>query len=217
MSEEQEWHPGLCFHCGEAQRETRDHVIPKGWFLKPRPSNLPTVPSCRPCNESFQKDETLVRAYLVAYHTTNPAARKLFEEKVIRDFQRPEGRPLLKRIVRSTLLVEVRTSSGLILGTAIATQTERERVERVIEKIIRGLYYREIGERLSNDIPVEILDVSEIDNTEELKQIPAWGSFGDVVRYKFGQVPDRPTRTIWYIQFFEGVTLQCCTDCDETS
>jgi len=45
-----------CAYCGK-QATTKDHVIPRCLLEKPFPSNLPTVPSCRPCNEAYSRDE----------------------------------------------------------------------------------------------------------------------------------------------------------------
>jgi hypothetical protein len=45
-----------CVYCGKGAT-TRDHVIPRCLLEKPYPSDLPTVPSCRACNEGYSKDE----------------------------------------------------------------------------------------------------------------------------------------------------------------
>src|SRR5438128_12075787 len=48
---------GICVYCGREKKLTMDHVPPKLLFASPYPPNLPTVPYCRDCNASFQKDD----------------------------------------------------------------------------------------------------------------------------------------------------------------
>jgi hypothetical protein len=49
--------PGkACVYCGD-NADTRDHIPPRCLLEKPYPANLPTVPSCRSCNNGFAADE----------------------------------------------------------------------------------------------------------------------------------------------------------------
>lgn len=48
-----------CVYCG-GKTETRDHVPSKVLLDEPYPSNLPRVPACRHCNESFSMDEEYI-------------------------------------------------------------------------------------------------------------------------------------------------------------
>ena len=64
---------GICVYCGREKKLTMDHVPPKLLFASPYPPNLPTVPSCRDCNASFQKDDEYTRVvaavdYRAAHH-----------------------------------------------------------------------------------------------------------------------------------------------------
>jgi hypothetical protein len=45
-----------CVYCPQ-EATTRDHVIPRCLLERPYPPNLPTVPSCKQCNEGFSGDE----------------------------------------------------------------------------------------------------------------------------------------------------------------
>jgi hypothetical protein len=52
-----------CVYCG-AEATTVDHVIARCLLEKPYPPNLKTLPSCRPCNEAYAKDEEYFLAVL---------------------------------------------------------------------------------------------------------------------------------------------------------
>lgn len=45
-----------CVYCG-SQADTREHCPPKAFLKKPHPTNLPTVPACKNCNNGFSSDE----------------------------------------------------------------------------------------------------------------------------------------------------------------
>src|SRR5262245_62097325 len=45
-----------CVYCGR-DTETRDHVPSRIFLDEPYPENLPVVPACRRCNESFSLGE----------------------------------------------------------------------------------------------------------------------------------------------------------------
>lgn len=48
-----------CIYCG-AEAKTREHAPSKVFLSKPYPSDLPVVPACFMCNNSFSKDELFV-------------------------------------------------------------------------------------------------------------------------------------------------------------
>ena len=54
-----------CIFCSSVA-DTREHIIPRCFLNKPYPNNLPTLPSCRKCNNSFSLDEEYVM-YLIDY------------------------------------------------------------------------------------------------------------------------------------------------------
>jgi hypothetical protein len=48
--------PLPCMYCG-MEATTKDHVIPRCLLERPFPLNLPTVSSCRACNQGYSMDE----------------------------------------------------------------------------------------------------------------------------------------------------------------
>lgn len=58
-----------CTHCQvslDPSNANKDHVPSKCLLTRPPPPNLPTVMVCRPCNESFSKDEEYLSVFLAA-------------------------------------------------------------------------------------------------------------------------------------------------------
>src|SRR5436305_2063356 len=54
---------GICVYCGKEAAITREHVIPRGFFLetKPRPSTPVLVDACASCNSTKAGDDSYLR------------------------------------------------------------------------------------------------------------------------------------------------------------
>jgi hypothetical protein len=57
-------HDMKCIYCGESAN-TREHVPSKVFLSRPYPENLPTVPACFDCNNSFSEDELFLSLFMV--------------------------------------------------------------------------------------------------------------------------------------------------------
>lgn len=209
------WNSKLCFYCGENEKQTMDHVVPKGWFRKPRPSNLITVPSCDPCNSSYEKDEELVRIYLVNHHRANEEADSIREEKVLRGLAREEGQLLLGRVVDSFQRVNLESPSGIWLGQQLAMKLETDRFERVMRKIAWGLYYGHYQERLPEETVIRVLDISERDWSPIWSLMRYRNSMGRTIRYRYDRMDDRPETSFWFLEFYEGARCLCAINADD--
>lgn len=78
-----------CVYCGEPAN-TREHCPSKVFLTKPYPSDLPVVPACERCNNSFSSDELYTKAFVEAYkHHCSYKSKTLFSErKEVKDAQR---------------------------------------------------------------------------------------------------------------------------------
>ena len=52
-----------CVYCGD-KADTREHCPSKAFLNKPYPTDLPTVPACKQCNNGFSADERYTSAYI---------------------------------------------------------------------------------------------------------------------------------------------------------
>jgi hypothetical protein len=152
-------HPEKCVYCGHDPGITDDHVPPKSFFPQPRPSNLITVPACNKCNSSVGMDEDYFLAtFMFSEVGITDAGKILWKQRLHRMFRRNLG--LRRRIAKGLSYRPVVTPTGIYLGRRMALQFDEGRFDRVVQKIVRGLYYFEYGESpgsrdRSNDIIFE--------------------------------------------------------------
>jgi hypothetical protein len=142
--------PRVCAYCGRNKGSTRDHVVPKCLFPKPRPSILVTVPACDRCIGAKAKDEDYLRDMLVLNMDceNHPAAQQLLQGQVSRSIR--TNRSLLGRAVRTQSSIQPRqTVGGEYLGHFPSVPLEATRVVRAFTRITRGLYFY----RQTNRIP----------------------------------------------------------------
>jgi hypothetical protein len=52
-----------CVYCGN-KADTREHCPSRAFLNKPYPTDLPTVPACKHCNNGFSADERYTSAYI---------------------------------------------------------------------------------------------------------------------------------------------------------
>src|SRR5713101_4367997 len=63
---------GVCYICGLTGADTRDHVIPQGFFTPPLPHNLLTLPAHHSCHHRL--DEEYVRNLLASFGRDSSAS-----------------------------------------------------------------------------------------------------------------------------------------------
>jgi hypothetical protein len=158
-----------CAYCGvtldRGMRE-EDHVIARGFFPEPVPTDdeLIKVPACANCNRgswidggrAMSQDEEYARSVLVMDWDAgrHPLAIQLAENEVSRALAR---RPHIAETFYSNLRVgDLTLRSGLVVSEVGKFDLDWPRVERVLEKIARGLFFHETGARLPEDHAVRI-------------------------------------------------------------
>lgn len=76
-----------CVYCG-ARADTREHCPSKAFLQKPYPTDLPTVPACKKCNNGFSADERYASSfirYLVKYYEENEMSIFEVEENDLKE------------------------------------------------------------------------------------------------------------------------------------
>jgi hypothetical protein len=131
-----------CAYCGKKRSVTADHIPPKNLFPSPRASNLITVPCCEPCFKGWSKDDEYFRAVILssAKVSEEPPAQSVMES-LLRSVGRSPG--FAKLLINRIEEVEIVTEAGIYLGRDTALRLEVERIDRVTERIIRGLFFHE--------------------------------------------------------------------------
>lgn len=102
-----------CVYCGGVC-DTREHAPSKAFLSRPFPSDLPTVPACAKCNNSFSPDELFTKTLISLY--------KYYSENSIYDFDysRKENKEAL-------FSFQAFLATGQI--------EEKKRIERIIVKL----------------------------------------------------------------------------------
>ncbi len=133
-----------CAYCGEAtDKPTRDHVVPSSlWGGRGhRPKHPVIVPACEACQLAYDSDAEYFRNCLVMVMDRNshPVAERLLTGPVIRSLERNQR--AVAEVTRGQRCTYKTTPSGLIVGEGLSFQIDLSRIHRVVEKIIRGIYY----------------------------------------------------------------------------
>lgn len=131
-----------CVYCAAAPGITSDHVPPKSFFPRPRPSNPVTVPACLKCNRGAGKDEEYFLATLMFTEAgVTEVGKKLWNGRLRRMYEKNIG--LRRRIARSIRRRDVLTPAGIYLGRGMTVAYDARRLEAIAMKIVRGLYFHE--------------------------------------------------------------------------
>lgn len=142
---------GICPFCGHYKELTTEHIPPRNIFLKPRPDNTITVPSCEKCNQDTKKDDEYYRICITTGAHPNSKLGKLWEEKVVGStFDRS---PRLKKRIQEDhqktiehhfTKEKLKTYDGQVVPDHLMDRVyafDRIRIDKITEKIVRGLFF----------------------------------------------------------------------------
>lgn len=116
-----------CIYCG-AYPDSRDHVPSRVLLDEPYPENLPVVPSCRACNDSFSLDEEYIAALVdcAAVGSVGPSERHREKVRIIL-----ERKPALASALENARSVDHANGS-------VVFEPDASRVRNVVLKLARG-------------------------------------------------------------------------------
>lgn len=199
---------------------TDDHIPPKALFPKPRPSDLITVPICSSCNAGTSQDDEYFRN-AVALHfkaAQHPTAQRVLPS-VWNSLERPEARGLKTAFLGALHEVAVVSPMGLYVGKAAKYDVDFKRVERVAERIARGLFFYHRTHAIPRECRVAVMCLAgrrlRPDLQESLQAIAgglraaATHELGPgVFRYRFAFVEtanQHPNSCAWLFSLYEAV------------
>lgn len=128
---------------------------PKLLLARPFPPNLITVPACRQCNESFQKDDEYTRIVVasdIRASKNHDAQSKL--SAILRSLQRPNAKAFAEYLARQTAQTTILALDGAPMGQVV--DGDRTRVNATGARIIRGLYFSEMGKPLDPNAVIKV-------------------------------------------------------------
>ena len=203
----------LCIYCGEKEATTKDHVPPKSFFAKPRPSNLITVPSCNDCNSKYGKDDERLRNIITSIDTTelHPMIHGKIDQKRDRSFRRPEGRSNFDHLINSIQMVNRYSENGQYLGLFPAFNLDQSIIDRFLERMVRALLFKENGiEYTKLDLKWKMAptekDLASI--PDEIKTFifsrPV-KEIGNGIFAYIGYFINGKANSLWLMNFYEGI------------
>jgi hypothetical protein len=215
---------GACVYCGTVDYLHMDHVPPRNLFGRAARPDVITVPCCRKCNNTASKDDEYLLVFLALRQEANlqPEHSNLWQ-KFLRHLRRKEASGLRHKIVSKVKFLQPVTPTGIILPGAISIPIDGLRVSNIIVRIIKGLYFHEIRQRLPNTHLVVAHDVlaleyPPIDRIAEISHLrtligqlqtaPA-KSIGRVFTYRSVLQPNQPANSMWLLDFFDGIQFFC--------
>jgi hypothetical protein len=216
---------GICVYCGGFRPITEDHIPPKALFRRPLPPDLVKVPSCTQCNGGASKDDEYFKTMMVLKERAgdHPDAAGL-RDSVFRSFDNPRKRGFRRHIARITRPVNVRSPAGLYLGRTLAYDVDFRRLDRVVVRITRGLFWHHYGRRVPEDHLVESygehgFNAADPVWLEHFKRTIAAPilmrgcvSMGrGVMRYWHSPVEGLPDGTAWIYEFYGDVRFIAVT------
>ena len=133
----------VCIFCGKFA-DTQEHIPPKQFFKGHLDKPLITVPSCKSCNVSFQKDEDFFRQFYASMlMERSPEAKKLMDGEISRSILRKPA--LGSQMFSQMKLVDAYTKSGIYKGKMTmyaVSDSDKNRINRVVTKVIKGLFFQ---------------------------------------------------------------------------
>lgn len=203
----------ICCFCGNPAT-TRDHVPSDGIFPVPKPQNLITVPACDQCNKKSSSDEEYFRAIVTPAAFNSKWAEKLIDQKIIPGFRQKPA--LLRSIMKKAKKVDVASKRGIYIGQLPALEYDPIRLQNVIDKIVRGLFWHEKREVLGSNYIVRqfSLNPSFDDKLRNgiislpLKEV----GDGEIFSYRYLVEPENPRIGCWFLMFFNEVLFMAITE-----
>ena len=187
--------PTLCVFCGGDKslgQMNKEHFVPKCLWANNRPAHTKTVPAHEKCNSALAMDNEYFRDVLVieAGAGAHPEVEKLRSGEFERKLRKKPGE--ISSLLANVKLLPQVTPNGIYAGHSLAVRVDRERIDRVLYNVMRGVFYLvnrepmpldwEWGISRQEEIPSDaLLDIAE-------QMGPAWHTFGDDVfacRYIF--------------------------------
>jgi len=201
-----------CYICVQPGADTKDHVIPSGFFPQPLPTNLVTLPAHYSCQNRLSEDYARAILAGMSYETIPLRVR----ERVLWSLVKSDlkGRKLRQDVVRTLVRFEIRSPAGLFLGYTQGVHFDRNRVYPMLEKIVRGLYYHHTGRFLAANARFSWSPDEPFEGSRAMafEQATIGLSYPGVFECRYGIASDDTVEgSAWWLRFYEGVVFHCVT------
>lgn len=215
MSKRNKDKTGICAFCGAEGKMTKDHVPLRNLFAGFSDDGLIKVPSCNKCNGETKLDDEYFRAFLIPQDdiATHHQAKKL-NEIVRKKFDESESKGLEMRMNSQLHIKELYTPAGIYLGKRELIYPEYPRIDRILKKILKGLYFHLIKRPFpSGFFHIAVVERSQIINLQTVLKINLDFWVDELTRYPINNIYDvfsykcaasaNSSISAWSLTFFE--------------
>jgi len=131
----------LCIYCGK-EADTDEHIPPKNLFPPGYRDDLISVPACDSCNKSYTLDDEYFRDVLARWEKViNQPSSQYIQKNFLASLKKPQQRGKLIQLYDSLTTVDVTTKAGIFVSRKPGYRVDLDRIECIIRKIVRGLFY----------------------------------------------------------------------------
>ena len=209
----------ICYLCGagiDQKDRNADHVPPKQIFptrirKKYNLSKLRTLPTHKLCNSMYQSDEDYFHRTIGIVDNRSQILEEVWYD-IEQAAQKMESRNFHETIFNQIEL-EAQTPGGIIIPGKVAIKCDGDRINRIVWKILRGLFFLELARFLPEATPhfihyfhdpnlglnpppvVMILEI--VRNSEER------GEYKGVFSYKYVVNPEQKNIAAWLLLFWD--------------
>lgn len=214
-----------CVYCGERRPLSRDHIPPLNLFGKPCPSDLITVPSCQACNSRASLDDEYFRLAITPGIDPTKFPKEFdLSIQAIRKLGTGQKLGLAKTMLGSFAKKPLYTPAGLYLGEAGSLNVDAARIQRVLDRVVRGLFFHHLSKRLPNSRRVSVVSdwffpvlpaearapVEAILDFLSTAEPIVIGSGVFCYRYRINE--EEAYGSAWWLSFFEHRRFLCLTE-----
>jgi serine/threonine protein phosphatase PrpC len=224
--------PGKCIHCLQFHQElTWDHVFPKAWYPSTTKQNLSKwqVPSCRGCNQLYgELEQDLLIRFAMCLDPLDPSCAGIVEKGLRainpsnakndkdRRARLAKRKEILKdafegeNIPRQAVYPNFGVHPHLPLRDQTAITVPAKSVQRLAEKIVRGISLIEDGKLIEPPYKISYFVLSDAGATPILEMLERYGSIharepGIVVRRAVA--PEDATSSFFLIEIWSRFNI----------
>jgi len=201
---------GECAYCGTVSELTRDHVIPKSLFTKPRPNNPVIVPACKACNQEKSATDDYLRDFLVtdAYSSESMIAKQV-QERMLSSV-RQKSSVFAKQLLQGAQPQSLYSPGGIYIGEILKFEFAGG---LIFPRIVRGLHYNLTQKRIPDNYEFRVFRPDPMSGGEILENVlrQPHQAFGVGDNGEFKGILQISTEdefsTIWHLWFYESVLV----------
>lgn len=144
---------GTCVYCGTYGIVTADHVIPQCLWPASVPKDAPVVDACYHCNHVVKSayDTNLRDLLLIDADSSQSPQAQLLYPKFVRAAGRNQSK-MAKAMREHSQPAQLMLEPGVIATLGYTSPEANEQMPKILQMIVRGLFYHRTGRILPKDV-----------------------------------------------------------------